>query len=242
MINSLSVVFPLYNESKRLHYTLKDIKSFNRGKIKKLEFIFIDDGSTDNSVETLKKNLKKLKKKNFLFRIISFKKNMGKGNAIKEGVKLSKYNWILTIDTDMSVSLTQINEWIKKNHLTKKHSIYFGSRNLKNSIVKFKIHRKVFGIIFSTILKIFFQIYIKDTQCGFKLYKKNKAKFIFPKIKDPGFVHDVEILLISKKHKISVKELPVRWTHRKNSKLNLFYDCLIMLVGLIKIRINFLIS
>ena len=114
--------------------------------------------------------------------------------------------------------------------------------SLPNSIVKFKIHRKVFGIIFSTILKIFFQIYIKDTQCGFKLYKKNKAKFIFPKIKDPGFVHDVEILLISKRYNISVKELPVKWTHRKNSKLNLFYDSFIMLVGLIRIKINFLIS
>ena len=130
----------------------------------------------------------------------------------------------------------------KKNYLSKKYSIYFGSRNLENSIVKYQIHRKVFGIIFATILKIFFQIYIKDTQCGFKLYKKNRAKFLFPKIKDSGFVHDVEILLISKKYKIKVKELPVRWIHRKNSKLNLFYDSVIMLIGLMRIKINFLFS
>ena len=96
MINSLSVVFPLYNESKRLHYTFKDIKNFNKDKIKKLEFVFVDDGSIDNSVKILKKNLRYLKKKNILYKIISLKKNNGKGNAIKKGVKLSKYDWILT--------------------------------------------------------------------------------------------------------------------------------------------------
>ena len=242
MINSLSVVFPLYNESKRLHFTFKDIKNFNKGKIKKLEFVFVDDGSIDNSTKVLKKNLKYLKKKNIFFKIISLKKNAGKGNALKKGVKLSKYEWILTIDADISVSLSQINEWIKKNYLSKKYSIYFGSRNLENSIVKYQIHRKVFGIIFATILKIFFKIYIKDTQCGFKLYKKNKAKFLFPKIKDSGFVHDVEILLLSKRYNIKVKELPVRWIHRKNSKLNLIYDSVIMLIGLMRIKINYLFS
>ena len=97
-----------------------------------MDFIFVDDGSIDNSVKILKKNLKYLKKKNIIFKIISLKKNNGKGNAIKKGVKLSKYEWILTIDTDISVSLSQINEWIKKNYLSKEYAIYFGSRNLEN--------------------------------------------------------------------------------------------------------------
>ena len=69
MINSLSVVFPLYNESKRLHFTFKDIKNFNKGKIKKLEFVFVDDGSIDNSTKVLKKNLKYLKKKIFFLKL-----------------------------------------------------------------------------------------------------------------------------------------------------------------------------
>ena len=65
MINSLSVVFPLYNESKRLHYTFKDIKNFNKGEIKKLEFVFVDDGSIDNSVKILKKKFKIFKRKKY---------------------------------------------------------------------------------------------------------------------------------------------------------------------------------
>ena len=73
----------------------------------------------------------------------------------------------------------------------------------------------------------------------FKLYKKNNAKFLFPKIKDSGFVHDVEILLISKRYKIKVKELPVRWIHRKIVNSIYFIDSVIILIGLMRIKINF---
>ena len=66
---------------------------------------------------------------------------------------------------------------------------------------------------------------------------KNGRKYI-----DSGFVHDVEILLLSKRYNIKVKELPVRWIHRKNSKLNLIYDSVIMLIGLMRIKINYLFS
>ncbi len=64
MIKSLSIVFPLYNEAQRLFYTIEDIERFSKKIIiKNIEYIFVDDGSTDNSTQILKKFLKK---KNFL--------------------------------------------------------------------------------------------------------------------------------------------------------------------------------
>ena len=52
MINSLSIIFPIFNESQRLHLTIQDIKKFNEKKrIKKLEYIFVDDGSKDDSLQ-----------------------------------------------------------------------------------------------------------------------------------------------------------------------------------------------
>jgi len=235
MIKSLSVVFPLYNESNRLFYTFRDIKNFNKNKkIKFIEYIFVDDGSTDRSVKIIKNFFKK--KKKIKYKIIKIKKNIGKGNALKKGILYAKNEWVLTVDTDISVSLNQINTWIQKKYLMKNIFIYFGSRNLKESKIKFEIYRKFLGIIFSFLLKILFRIKIKDTQCGFKLYKNSIAKNIFRKIKDAGFVHDVEILLFSKKYNYLVKELPVKWTHRKESKLNLFVDTFKMFLGLIKIK------
>ena len=72
MIKSLSVVFPLYNESKRLFYTFKDIEKFRNTKlIKNIEYIFVDDGSTDNSIKILNNFFKK--KKFLKYKIIRIK-------------------------------------------------------------------------------------------------------------------------------------------------------------------------
>ena len=151
----------------------------------------------------------------------------------EEGITISyderkdwEYLWVVD-------PLDGTKEFIKKNV-----SIYFGSRNLKNSKVEFKIYRNIIGKIFTYILKILFEIEINDTQCGFKLYKKKVAKSIFAKIKDNGFIHDVEVFLLSKKYNYPVKELPVKWIHKKESKLNLLFDIFKMFFALIKIKKN----
>ena len=78
---------------------------------------------------------------------------------------------------------------------------------------------------------------MKDTQCGYKLYKTSVAKKIFKKLKSNGFEHDLELVMLLKKYNITIKELPVYWTHKNDSKLNIFYDPLKMLIGIFKIAI-----
>ena len=110
MKNTLSVIFPLYNEEKRLHFTFKDILRFNKKNIfSKVEYLFIDDGSTDKSSLKIHKSIQNNKRKNIKYRLIKLKNNFGKGYALKVGVKESTFKWILTLDTDISVSLSQIN-------------------------------------------------------------------------------------------------------------------------------------
>ncbi len=175
MIKSLSVVFPMYNEANRLFRTFKDIEKFKKlNFIKDIEYIFVDDGSTDNSIKKINDFFKN--KKNFNFKVVKIKTNTGKGYALKKGVIKAKKDWILTLDVDISVSLLQIKKWINKKLINNKNVVYFGSRNLKNSDIEFKFHRKILGIIFSFLLNILFNINIKDTQCGFKLYKKKNSK------------------------------------------------------------------
>ena len=237
MIKSLSVIFPMYNESNRLFRTFRDIEKFEKQKIiNNVEYVFVDDGSSDDSTKKVNnffKNKKKIK-----YKILKIKNNLGKGNALKKGILKAKKNWILTLDTDISVSLFQLKKWIDYKYVDNKNVIYFGSRNLKNSELEYKFYRKIMGIIFSFLLKILFQIDIKDTQCGFKLYKNKIAKKIFKNIKDTGFVHDVEVVLLSKKYNYRLKELPVKWIHRNESKLNLFVDTFKMFYKLFIIKKN----
>ena len=103
--NRTSIVIPLYNEELRLDHCFSVIKKFIRKKEKLfLEIIFVDDGSNDMSKKKIL-NFINRNKKNFLntkIKLISYKKNMGKGYAIKRGILTSGYEWIVTCDLDMS--------------------------------------------------------------------------------------------------------------------------------------------
>ena len=86
----------------------------------------------------------------------------------------------------------------------------------------------------STILNI----KMKDTQCGYKLYKKSIAKLIFAKLKNYGFNHDLEIVLFLESKKVKIIELPVKWVHKNNSRLNIFWDPIKMLFGILLMRFH----
>jgi len=231
MIKTLSVIFPLYNEEERLNNLFEKIKEFKFLKKSELEFIFVDDGSNDNSRLLINSFINKNKRKIDL-KLISYKINRGKGFALKKGVALAKHDWIITVDIDLSVKLEQIKVWVKKKLIFKKTNVYFGSRLLIKSKVIAKKNRKFMGFIFNIFLRKILNsnlLDIKDTQCGFKLYKREIAKKIFKKLTESGYIHDVEILILLQKSKILVKELPVKWEHKHGSKINLFNDSIIML-------------
>ena len=241
MINSLSIVFPLFNEENRLPKLFKEIKKFKIKRRFNLEFIFVNDGSIDKSLilinEFKKENLKKIN-----IKIISYKKNKGKGYALKQGVLKANKRWILTMDIDLSVSFKQINSWVKSRLIKDNCNIYFGSRLLKKSNTITKKYRVFIGNIFNILLKLLVKnkvLGIKDTQCGFKLYKGNLAKIIFKNIKEHGYIHDVEILILIHKNKFVVYELPVNWVHKDGSKINIIKDSFKMFFDLLRLRLRY---
>ena len=244
MINSLSIIFPVYNEELRLKSSFNHILSFLKKKKNfKIEIIFVDDGSSDNSPILINKFIKdfiNLKKNNRIkIKIIKLTNNLGKGSALKLGVKKAKYGWILTADIDMSVSLFQFSNWLKKRLINNKYVVYFGSRTHKKSVVKKKFIRDILGNIMRFCISVILNIKIKDTQCGYKLYKKKVAKFIFSKLKDRGFDHDLELVLLLKSKHIKIRELPVNWKHKNNSSLNIFWDPIKMFVGIFEIKLRY---
>tara|TARA_B100001093_G_C26714098_1_gene964829 strand:+ start:35 stop:766 length:732 start_codon:yes stop_codon:yes gene_type:complete len=238
MIKTLSVILPLYNEEKRLRNLFMKINEFKFLNKNKIEFIFVNDGSNDNSY-LLIKNFINENKKRIDLKLVSYKDNKGKGFALKKGVAKAKHDWIITIDIDLSVKLEQIKIWQKKKLISKKLKVYFGSRLLSASKVKAKKDRKFIGFIFNIILRKILNsnlLNIKDTQCGYKLYEKSIAKKIFKKLTENGYIHDVEILILLQRSKILVKEIPVEWKHKHGSKINLFIDSIIMLKNLLILK------
>ena len=153
MIKSISIIYPVFNEEKRLKKTFLDIMKFEQSnKLLKKEYIFVNDGSSDQTLSVIKKQFKNNKK----VKVVSYNKNMGKGYALKRGVRIAKNDWVLTTDADCSVSNFQLLKWIKKKYLNQDNLIYFGSRNHPLSIVKKKTLRKIVGIVFKFSIRFFF--------------------------------------------------------------------------------------
>ena len=179
-IKNISFIIPIFNEESRLDSLFKRIIFFTN-KYKKItsEFILVNDGSQDNSYIKIKKFINKvqsIKKINIFLK--SYKTNKGKGYALKRGALISKYDWLLTLDADLSVDFSQIIDWDNKYNINKNY-VYWGSRALDTSKVKSLMIRRLLGYILRFILSIFFNFKIKDTQCGFKLYHKSIAKKLF---------------------------------------------------------------
>ena len=102
MIKDLSIVFPAFNEERRLKTTFKELIKFKNKFKSKLEIIFVDDGSSDSTyklVNIFKKNPLRIVR----LYLLELKKNMGKGYALKCGIEKSSKSWILTTDVDLSV-------------------------------------------------------------------------------------------------------------------------------------------
>ena len=132
MFKSVSIIYPVFNEEKRLKKTFLDIEKFEKlNKFIKKEYIFVNDGSSYRTLSIIKKKFQN----NIKVKIVNYKKNMGKGYALKRGVQLAKNDWVLTTDADCSVSNFQLTKWIRKKYLNQNNLIYFGSRNHRLSIV-----------------------------------------------------------------------------------------------------------
>ena len=139
MIRSISIVFPCYNEADRLKYTFNDIKKFQEKKItNNFEIIFINDGSSDDTFQILKKYKNENAKLDKKIKIISYQNNKGKGYALKKGIKIARFDWILTLDADISVSINQLNNWIKHKKIQKKSLYTLDLGILKTQILNLK--------------------------------------------------------------------------------------------------------
>ena len=156
MFESVSIIYPVFNEAKRLQKTFLDIKKFEKlNKFTKIEYIFVNDGSSDETLSIIKKKIKQ----NVRFKVVTYDKNMGKGYALKRGVQVAKNDWVLTTDADCSVSNFQLQKWIQKKYLDQDNLIYFGSRNHPSSIVKKKTARKIIGMIFKLIIHYIYYLF-----------------------------------------------------------------------------------
>lgn len=232
----ISVVIPAYNENVRIIKTLEKILNYFEIHNYLYEIIIIDDGSSDatyNSVDSLSRGHSNIK-------ILRNRKNMGKGFSVKRGVLESQGDYVLFSDADLSTPIEEIENFFP--YFNKGYDILIGSRALRDSqiLLKQPWYRQNMGKIFNLLVRLFIIKGIKDTQCGFKCFKKEVGYKIFSLQRLNGFCFDAEILYIAKSLGYKIKEVPIIWLNCLQSRVGIFRDSICMFFDLFKIKFNIL--
>ena len=235
-VTYLSVIVPAYNEEERLSQTLKEINNYLRQQNYESEILVVSDGSTDRTNEITKNLMAEIKN----LRLLEFPKKRGKGFGVRQGMLEAKGGYRIFTDADNSTPLEQIEKmW---PHFKEGFDIVIGSRDLKGAVLDPpQPWQRIFtGEAFKLVRKIIVGLWeIQDSQCGFKCFTKKAAEKIFPKCKIDRFSFDAEVLLIAKKLKYKIKEIPIYWKNDLASKVK-FKSMVKMALDLVKIRWNFI--
>lgn len=162
----LSIVVPVFNEEESLEAFYTELLKVAPSLDKEHEILFIDDGSRDNSLEILKS----FEKKNKNVRVFSFRRNLGKSEALTCGFIRSKGDVIVTLDADLQDKPSEIKNLLEKNK--EGTELVCGWRKDRRDKKKMLFISK----IFNKIMAYFFQLDIHDYNCGLKVYTKDLAK------------------------------------------------------------------
>ena len=216
---SLSIVIPAYNEESRLPATLKAVDAYLRQKsFSSSEILVVDDGSTDRTVELVKRS----EREHASLRLLKNPGNRGKGFAIRKGMLEAGGEWILSTDADLSTPISELDKLLAEAERTGAQ-IAIGSRALDRSLVG--VHqsalRELSGRFFNVIMRLITGLPFHDTQCGFKLFRADAAREIFSRQTLDGFSFDVENLMIAKVLGYRAIEVPVVWNNVEGTKVGM---------------------
>jgi dolichyl-phosphate beta-glucosyltransferase len=235
----LSVVIPAYNERERIGPSLEAIRSFLSGQRHSSEVIVVDDGSNDGTREVVLEHAAGYRESGIALRVVTNTPNRGKGFSVKRGVREANGEIVLFTDADLSSPFTEAPKLIGPIERGEV-DVAFGSRGLDRSLIG--VHqpglRELRGRVSNLVIQMITGLPFKDTQCGFKAFRREAALPAFLEQRIDGFGFDPELLFIARKHGLRLKEVPVIWNHCEGSKVGYFLDTVKVLSDMFAIRLN----
>jgi glycosyltransferase involved in cell wall biosynthesis len=243
MSSFLSIVIPAYNEEKRIEPSLEAVRRFLESQNYQAEVIVVDDGSSDGTARAVSEKIPSYREAGHELRVLTNKPNRGKGYSVQRGLTDSKGEIVIFSDADFSSPITEAPKLIDPI-VEGRADVTLGSRALNRNLIG--VHqprmRELGGMVFNLCMRTITGLKLKDTQCGFKAFRRKAALPVFALQRIERFGFDAEVLYIARKQGNRLLEVPVVWNHCEGgelqSKMNYIRDSVNMFADLIRIRLN----
>lgn len=196
--NKISIIVPVYKGEKYIAKNLRLMKENISKHFSNYEIIAVVDGMIDNSMDEAKKV--------HGIKVIGYKKNQGKGYALKYGFKHSTGEYVTFVDSDMDIDPDQLKNFIP--YMTTA-DIVIGSKRHPFSKLDYPLSRRILSRGFQLFSWIVLGLNIRDTQSGLKLIKREVLDIIMPLLLVKRYAFDVEMLFLANKHGFRIVEAPI---------------------------------
>ena len=232
----LSVVIPCFNEEATIKENLLKINAFLKENFSSFEIIAVNDGSSDRTKEIIEETQKTIPLK-----IVDNWINLGKGKAVRDGILASREESeiVMFLDADLAIPIEELPKFMVS--IENGIDLAIASRLVPGLKVKKPVawYRKIMELVFVALRMIIINNYsIRDTQCGFKVFRRNVAIRIFKMTTVDRFAFDSEVIFIAKKFGYDIRELPITLQNPRASHVRLVRDSINMFFALLKIRWN----
>lgn len=229
----LSIVVPAFNEESRLPATLEAINTFLDGLSFEAEIVVADDGSADGTARVAAEAAEKWPRT----RLLQLP-HRGKGHAVKQGMLVAKGEYLLLSDADLSVPIEEAHRFLPPDMDA---DIAIGSREAPGAQrLGEPEYRHLMGRIFNRIVRTITGLPFQDTQCGFKMFRRDLAQALFDRQRTDGFGFDAELLFLAQRRHLRIVEIPVVWRYGEESRVRPVRHSLAMVGEALMIRWNWL--
>jgi len=198
----VSILIPAYNEEDKIAQTIIAAQNTLKSLPYFWEIIVICDGKEDNTFKVASAH------KNDQIKILGYAQNKGKGYALKHGFKFATGDLIIFFDAGLEfdpVHIKEILEYYKKYRIP----VIIGSKRHPASKVIYPLKRRVLSRSAQTLVKVLFQMSVKDSQVGLKLFEREVLSRIFPKVLVKAYAFDIELLALAHHYRYEIMEIPV---------------------------------
>jgi glycosyltransferase involved in cell wall biosynthesis len=229
---SFTLVIPTFNEAARLDdgiARLRDAERRGAVDLSTTEVLFVDDGSTDDTVAAARRHADALADA----RVLSHPRNLGKGAAVRTGILAARGSCVVFADADMAIDPTLLPHLLAALDLS---PIAVGSRAVKGHVDYGSRLRTEAGRAFNLAVRAVGGVRLADTQCGFKGFRRGEALLLCQLQTTRGYAFDVELLQLARRLELEVAVVPVTWLDVPGSSVRVLRDSARMLSDLVAAR------